>query len=223
MEFIAVSPISKKVHKLALMLKEMDVNVYIYGEEGVGKSFLAKFIAPNAIIYNEKLKDINQEIIIENISQIPVNFKRIIATGSTPLFGDLKEKFTMQIELKPLKDRKEDIPAFIEYFTNKAQQELNIQKTISPIKNPKNLHTLKQDIYKQLLCSDYDKNDIITILKQFFDKNYTSEDSYNSMLKIFDKALIEVLLKKYKSKLQVANHLKINRHTLTKKVNELEN
>jgi DNA-binding NtrC family response regulator len=222
MEFIAVSPISKKIYKLASMLRDMDVNVYIYGEEGVGKSFLAKFISPNAILYNDKLKDTNQEVIIENITHIPDNFKRIIATGNSPLFGDLKDKFTMQIELKPLNERKEDISAFYQLFEAQAKQELKIQKEIIPLKNPKNLHIIKQDIYKQLLCNDYDKNDIIDVLKQFFRNHYTQDDSYNSMLKLFDKALIEVLLDKYKSKLQVAKHLKINRHTLTKKVNELE-
>ena len=224
MEFIAKSIYSKKIYKLALMLREMDINVYIYGPKGVGKSYLAKFISPNAKIYNEKINKAN-EIIVENIkNDFNLKAKRIIATGETPLYGDLKDKFTMEIELKPLSERKEDIPAFIEYFKNNIQKELNIQKEIKiDIDSNDNLHTIKQKIYKKFLCSDYDKNDIIEILKEFFDKNYTENDSYNSMLKIFDKALIEVLLKKYKSKLQVANHLKINRHTLTKKVNELEN
>jgi len=224
MEFIANSLISKKIYKLALMLREMDINVYIYGETGSGKTHLAKFIAPNAKFYNDKLSEAD-EVIVENIqNDFKFNFKRVIATGKTPLYGDLKDKFTMEIELKSLNERKEDIPAFIEYFTNKIKEELNLNKHIEiKIDKNENLHTLKQKIYKKFLCSDYDKNDIIEILKEFFDKNYTENDSYNSMLKIFDKALIEVLLKKYKSKLQVANHLKINRHTLTKKVNEIEN
>jgi len=224
MEYIAESLLSKKIYKLALMLREMDINVYIYGPKGVGKSYLAKFIAPNAKMYNEKINEAD-EVIAENIqNDFKFNFKRVIATGETPLYGDLKDKFTMEIELKPLNERKEDIPAFIEYFKNNIQKELNIQKEIKiDIDSNDNLHTLKQKIYKKFLCSDYDKDSIIDVLKDFFRKNYTEDDSYNSMLKIFDKALIEVLLEKHKSKLQVANHLKINRHTLTKKVNELEN
>jgi len=223
MEFIAKSRISKKIYKLALMLREMDINVYIYGESGTGKTHLAKFISPNAKFYNEKIK--SDEVIVENIqNDFNFKFKRVIATGYTPLSNDLKDKFAIQLELKPLNERKEDIPAFIEHFSNKIKEELKIDKNITiKIDKNENLHTLKQKIYKKFLCSDYNKNDIIEILKEFFDKNYSENDSYNSMLKIFDKALIEVLLKKHKSKLQTAKHLKINRHTLTKKVNELEN
>lgn len=223
MEFIAKSRISKKIYKLALMLREMDINVYIYGESGTGKTHLAKFISPNAKFYNEKIKA--NEVIVENIqNDFNFKFKRVIATGYTPLSNDLKDKFAIQLELKPLNERKEDIPAFIEHFSNKIKEELKIDKNITiKIDKNENLHTLKQKIYKKFLCSDYNKNDIIEILKEFFDKNYSENDSYNSMLKIFDKALIEVLLKKHKSKLQTAKHLKINRHTLTKKVNELEN
>ena len=223
MEFIAQSTISKKIYKLALMLREMDINVYIYGESGTGKTHLAKFISPNAKFYNEKIK--SDEVIVENIqNDFNFKFKRVIATGYTPLSNDLKDKFAIQLELKPLNERKEDIPAFIGHFSNKIKEELKIDKNITiKIDKNENLHTLKRKIYKKFLCSDYNKNDIIEILKEFFDKNYSENDSYNSMLKIFDKALIEVLLKKHKSKLQTAKYLKINRHTLTKKVNELEN
>jgi len=225
MEFIAKDLVSQKIYKLALMLKEMDINVYIYGEIGVGKSFLAKFIAPNAKIYNDKLNS-SDEVIVEDIkNDFKFNYKRVIATGKSALYGDLEKHFTMQIELKPLNERKKDIKEFIKLFTHQAKEELKIDKNIENINIDisENLHSLKKEIYKQLLCNDYNKNDIIKILKTFFNQNYSEEDSYNSMLKIFDKALIEVLLTKYKSKLQVANHLKINRHTLTKKVNELEN
>jgi len=226
MEFIANSLISKKIHKLALMLRDMDINVYIYGDIGVGKSHLAKFISPNAKLYNDKLSDTDTEVIVENIkNDFNFKFKRIIATGYSPLYGDLKDKFTMEIELKPLNKRKEDIDDFIQLFIKQAKEELKIDKKIDNIEIDlsQNLHSLKRTIYKKFLCEEYTKSDIINILKEFFDKNYTENDSYNSMLKIFDKALIDVLLKKYKSKLQVAKHLKINRHTLTKKVNELEN
>jgi DNA-binding NtrC family response regulator len=224
MEFIAVSPISQKIYKLALMLREMDVNVYIYGPKGSGKSFLARFIAPNAQIYNDKLNKAD-EVIVENIqNDFRFNFKRVIATGESELYGDIADKFPIKIELKSLDDRKEDIEEFVKLFISQAKKELNIDKDITPkIDISQNLHSLKRGIYKQFLCSDYDKNSIIEALKEFFDKNYTENESYASMLKIFDKALIEVLLDKYKSKLQVANHLKINRHTLTKKVNEIEN
>jgi len=209
--FIAQSPISKKVHKLALMLKEMNINVYIYGPKGSGKTFLANFIASE-----------NDEI-IENIKILPNTLNRVIATGEKKIYSDLQEFFPMQIELKHLKDRKEDINEFIKLFINQAKKELKIDKIIKYKYSNENLNELKQSIYKEFLCEDYNTKEIIKILQIYFDKNYTENDSYSSMLKIFDKALIEVLLNKYKSKLQVAKHLKINRNTLTKKVKEIEN
>ena len=210
--FIAKSLISQKIYKLAIMLQNMDINVYIYGPNGSGKTFLANFIASN------------DDIIIENIKTIPITqSKRIIATGNKKLYSDLEDFFSMQIELKHLKERKEDIKEFINLFINQAQKEFKINKKITYKYNNENLNELKKNIYKKFLCEPKNKKEIINTLKDYFEINYTENDTYHSMLKIFDKALIEVLLEKYKSKLQVAKHLKINRNTLSKKVKEIEN
>lgn len=227
MEFVADSLISKKIYKLALMMREMDINVYIYGEKGVGKTFLANFISPNAQIYNDKLSSVNNDVIVENIQDIKnfkFDYKRIIATGNSKLYGELKNKFTIEIELKPLSKRKEDIKGFVKLFQNEAKNVLQIDKNIKNlnIDISENLHSLKREIYKKFLCIDYEKEEVINILKEYFQKNYNESESYSSVLKIFDKALIEMLLDKYGSKLQVAKHLKINRNTLTKKVKAIE-
>jgi DNA-binding NtrC family response regulator len=227
MEFIANSPISKKIYKLALMMREMDVNVYIYGEKGVGKTFLANFISPNAKIYNDKLVSNDIDVIVEdiqNVKNFKFDYKRVIATGNSKLYGNLKDNFTVEIELKSLKEREEDIEGFIQLFNKLAKNELYIEKNIENfnIDISENLHSLKREIYKNFLCHDYEKQEVINILKDYFKENYTSEDSYSSALKMFDKALIETLIEKYGSKLQVSKQLKINRNTLTKKVKEIE-
>ena len=227
MEFVANSLISKKIHKLALMMREMDVNVYIYGEKGVGKSFLASYISPNAQIYSDKLLSNDVDVIVEDIANVKnfnFNYKRVIATGNSKLYGDLKDKFTIEIELKPLNEREEDIEGFVKLFSKLAQNELKIKKEIKNfnLDLSENLHSLKRGVYKQFLCNEYKKDEVIEILKKYFAINYSEEDSYASALKIFDKALIETLLEKYGSKLQVAKHLQINRNTLTKKVKSIE-
>ena len=61
------------------------------------------------------------------------------------------------------------------------------------------------------------------MLEDYFDANYSEQSSYFDALKILDKALIRSISKKYKSKLQMAKALKINRATLSKKVEEIEN
>jgi len=47
------------------------------------------------------------------------------------------------------------------------------------------------------------------------------DEDYKDMLELFDKALIEAETQMFKSQLQVAQHLGINRNTLRKKIDEL--
>ena len=207
---IAVDEKSKKIKKLALMLKTLDVNVYIYGNKGVGKKYLANFIA------NEN------DIITTNLKEIPKN-KRVILIGYEKLNESIKENFniTVEIFLDDLINRKKDTLAFIKYFKNEVKQNLKIEEDFEvEIDISENLNSLKKSIYKSALCYNLNKNNIIEILEKYFDKNYI-DSSYNEELKIFDSAIIKSLQKKYKSKLQMAKHLKINRATLSKKVDEI--
>ncbi|NPA54870.1 MAG: Fis family transcriptional regulator [Epsilonproteobacteria bacterium] len=217
--FVAKSPISQKIYKLALMLRQIDVDVYIYGPPGVGKSYLARFICPDAVIYNDKLNNSDAKVIIENYTNQPTNFRRVIAIGDKPLNQSL---FPFNIELKPLSQRVEDVEAFMDYFAKEISKELRLPNIPIHQVDSTNLHTLKRSIYKQFLCYNNTKEEIVEILKDFFDKNYQPSDSYYSMLRLFDEALFEVFAQKYKSKLQIAQNLKLNRHTVTKKLKELE-
>ena len=221
--FIAKSSYLKKIKNIATLAKDLKINVYIWGDRGVGKTFLAKYIAPNGII-NPSTSTINP-IIIEDFDKQPVinfNYSFLVATGSKPLSKDiLKKHFNMDIELKPLKEHKEDIEAFINYFITQAKNELKIKKEIS-ILNPdisENLNSLKKQVYN-LLLAPTNKQEFFNIIKSFyehFDKEIIYEEEINS----FEKALFSAMKKKYKSKLQIANHLKINRVTLTKKMKVL--
>ncbi len=207
---IAVDEKSKKIKKLALMLKTLDVNVYIYGNKGVGKKYLANFIA------NEG------DIITSNIKEIQ-NDKRIILIGYEKLNDNIKENFniTVEIFLDDLINRPKDTKAFIEYFKNEAKNELKLQDDFEvEVDISENLNSLKRGIYKSALCSNLNRDEMINLLESYFNKNY-NDSSYNEELKIFDTAIIKSLQKKYKSKLQMAKHLKINRATLSKKVDEL--
>jgi len=65
---------------------------------------------------------------------------------------------------------------------------------------------------------DNTKENLIKTIEKFFEKN---EMNYDEALKIFDKGLIQALIKKYPSKLQLSKALKINRATLSKKMEKL--
>ncbi|QCI27651.1 Fis family transcriptional regulator [Caminibacter pacificus] len=219
--FLAKSEYLQKIKRLADMAKELRVNVYIWGEKGVGKTFLAKYIAPNAIV-NPNAPTINP-VIIENFDKNPVlDFKNnfLIATGTEPLNKDLlKRYFTMDIEIKPLKDHPEDIEEFIKLFTSQAKEELKINHDIK-IENPdisENLNSLKRQIYKKYLLPQ-NKDEILELLYNYYLKNHAT---YEEEIKDFEKTLFKAMREKYGSKLQISEKLKINRVTLTKKMKAL--
>jgi len=206
--FIAKSNYLQHIKKLADMAKELKLNIYIWGERGVGKSFLARYI-------------ISPSFIIEDFDKKPFTDKKFfIATGSSALNSDLLKKyFAMDIELKPLKEHPEDIEAFINYFLAKAKEELKIDKNII-IKNPdisENLNSLKRQIYKELLKPS--KEEIFEILKELLKEQHST---YENEVNNFERILFSAMKEKYQSKLKISEKLKMNRVTLTKKMKALD-
>ena len=220
--FLATSEYLKKIKNIADMCKQLKINVYIWGERGVGKTFLAEYIAPNAVI-NPKTSTINP-VIIEDFDKNPIFLKSnfLIATGKKPLSADLLKKyFTMDIELKPLREHPEDIEEFINLFKHQAKKELKIEKEIT-LNNPdisENLNSLKRQIYSMYLMPQK-KDKLFNLIENFYEN--LEEFSYEKEISLFEKALFLAAKTKYKSKLQIAKNLKINRVTLTKKMKALD-
>ena len=216
MKYIAEDLKSKKIKKLALMLQNLDVNIYIFGENGVGKTHLANFIGNSLIIEN-----------FDQLKSFPKIEQRLIAIGKRPLSQNLIEKFdiTVQIELENLKTRENDTKAFIDMFVDEVKNSLKIDYDFNvKIDITENLNSLKKSIYRSALCKIDSRKEMIEVLENYFDENYDElKNNYNKELQIFDTAIIKSLQKRYKSKLQMAKVLKINRATLSKKVKEIEN
>ena len=220
--FLAKSSYLQQIQNIANMAKDLKLNVYIWGEKGVGKTFLAKYIAPNAII-NPKTELSNYPVIIENFDELnsfnkPDNI--LIATGEKPLHKEnLKRFFDLDIELKPLKEHPEDIEEFINYFILKAKEELKTDKEIK-ISNPdisENLNSLKRQIFKKALFNSKEE-----ILEELFEYYLKEHKSYEEEIKDFEKTLFMAMRKKYKSKLKISEKLSLNRVTLTKKMKALD-
>uniref|UniRef100_UPI0040487E5D Fis family transcriptional regulator n=1 Tax=Aliarcobacter sp. TaxID=2321116 RepID=UPI0040487E5D len=241
-EYIAKDSISKEILNSAKLLQAVEVNALILGQSGVGKKSLAKYILPNSEIYEGKelQKDIiddvillqNQAIIIDKlheISNIDVFLKwldenniRIIAISNTENLNQrLKEIFSINLEIPNLNKREEDTKALVSKFSNEASTILDMpiisqSKLIVNISN--NTHSLRKSIYFSYLFETIGEHEILMFLEKYISENLYGENSYKDLSYIFEVPLLKASTKKYKSQVQVAKHLGLNRITLRKKL-----
>jgi len=242
--FIAHSKASKEVLKIATLSASLRVNCLIFGPKAVGKSHLAKVIAPDAKAYSAldlqeqiraKAVDLNtvNEVIILDIHKIDavgqiVEFLensniKVVATATKD--KDIYSKyFQAKIEVLPLKDRLEDVEYLKQEYIKEAKRVFLIDEEISQdiecdLSN--NAISLKKSIFRSILFDSLTKSDIANILENYLQKEIKSS-SYKELLPIFEVPLLKAAQKEYKSQLQMAKHLEINRNTLRKKMIENE-
>lgn len=241
-EYLALDSISKEILNSAKLLQSVEVNALILGENGVGKKSLAKYILPNSTIYEAKAlqKDIidniltlqNESIIIDRINEITnidifinwieKNKIRVIATSqASNLNQKLKDLFIITLEIPPLKNRPEDTKALINKFSLEASSILEMSlvspsRLITNISN--NTHSLRKSIYFSYLFETIGENEILTFLEKYLSENLSRNSSYKDLLYLFEVPLLKAATKKYKSQVQVAKHLDLNRITLRKKL-----
>ena len=241
-EYIAKDSISKEILNSAKLLQAVSVNALILGEVGVGKKSLAKYILPQSEIYEAKnlQKDIsddvltiqNEAIIIDKINEITnidlflkwidENAIRVIAISSTEnLNQKLKDIFSINLEIPTLNKREEDTKALINKFSNEASSILEMpiipqSKLIINISN--NTHSLRKSIYFSYLFETIGEHEILMFLEKYISENLFGENSYKDLSYIFEVPLLKAATKKYKSQVQVAKHLGLNRITLRKKL-----
>ena len=240
--FITKSKISKKLLQIAQMSASLPVNIFISGDIGVGKRILAKQIFPNATEFDaQKLEMLITKgqislgeystLILYNFNQVlnkqeflnKLEHIKIIATGYETEESYIN-KFAVKINIPPLKQRPEDLDQLILNYIDEAKNIYNIQDNIN-IKNIDydlscNGKTLKQSIYKNILLQSLDKDEMTTILRDFYIKEFENKKDYKKLLQICEKPLLEAATTVFKSQLQIANNLNINRITLRKKLNK---
>ena len=238
--FVALSPASKDVLKIATLTATLPVNCIILGEKAVGKSHLAKHVAPKATSYTaldlqkaikSKVIDLNttNEIIILDIQKLDsisyiieileANNIKVVATA-TNFKESYKDFFQAQIEVPPLKEREEDVEFLKQEYIKEAKRVFLIDDEINDdieLDLTNNAISLKKSIFKSILFDSLTKNDIINILEKFLYKEFEQNSSYKELLKIFEIPLLKAGKKRFKSQLQMAKAFDINRNTLRKK------
>ena len=240
-DYIAVSEISKEILNSATLLKSLGVNALIVGDPGVGKKALAAYIIPNTKIYDAKELQIdindnvitinNESIIINNIENITnidlfINWStkndiRVIATSSSKdLNPKLQDFFSINIDIPPLDERKEDIKSLANKFAKEAGKVLG--STNKPgkliVNTSQNAHSLRKSIYFSYLFESIGESEIMMLMEDFILSNLEGENSYRDLEYLFEAPLLRASQKKYKSQLQMAKHLGLNRITLRKKI-----
>lgn len=241
-KFITASNASKEAFKTASLLKSLAVNALIYGERGTGKETLAKYIVPNASVidastFEELLTAIesSEEIIITNIETSPnihrlfqaISSKkiRVIATSALLHPSDLyDDHFSVKLELPPLSKRPEDVEALIDVYLDDVKEivredvKFNRKSFVPDLTN--NSISLKKQIFSYTFLENITMNELMHLIETYLEKKIGTNSDYRNNLYIYEVPLIRAGLKKFKSQLQLADRLGLNRNTLRKKIAE---
>lgn len=241
-DYIAKDDISKEILNSAKLLQAVEVNALILGDYGVGKKSLARYILPKSEIYQAKdlQKDIiedtvvlqNCAIIIDKINEITnidlflkwidENNIRIIAISITEILNQkIKDIFSINLEIPNLGKREEDTKSLVNKFSLEASNILDMplisqSKLIVNVTN--NTHSLRKSIYFSYLFETIGEHEILMFLEKYITENLQGENSYKELSYIFEVPLLKASIKKYKSQVQAAKHLGLNRITLRKKL-----
>ena len=242
--FITQSDISKQILKSAKLSSNLPVNTLIIGEDGVGKKILSKEILPQATVFdalefetllNKKMitadqysslilyhidKVLNIEEFLENIKHI-----KIVATAYEKS-SRFSNNFAIKIEIPPLSQRKEDCDELKKIYIQKASKIFDITTQINE-KNlafdlSKNGISLQNSIYKSILRESITTKDLQNLLESFFIDQLEDGKNYKELLEMFEIPLLKASKKLYRSQVQMANKLEINRITLRKKLETYE-
>ena len=242
-EYIAQDEISKEILNSAKLLQAVNVHALICGNSGVGKKSLAQFILPDSKIY--KAKNLQQDILdnaidlqqtaiivdkIQDITNVNTfidwineNHIRIIAiSNNNNLNQNLVDIFSINLDIPDLNKRENDTKLLVNKFSQEASNTLDMpvvssDKLIINLSN--NTHSLRKSIYFSYLFETIGEEEILMFLERYLSEHLNeSENVYKDLLYLYEVPLIKAATTKYKSQVQVAKNLGLNRITLRKKI-----
>ncbi len=240
--FVTASEASYQAFKTATLSKTLNVNVLIMGESGVGKKCLASFILPDAPIVDasnfDKLLlslEKSSKIIISNIDNSP-NIERlieaikdksihVIATSKQSFSNEfIDDLFSVKLDIPPLSQRDEDVGELVDLFEEEAiglfggKQRLDLKNFVPDLSC--NSHSLKRQVMVNYLLQDIQDNELMQIIENYLHDKLGSNSDYRSYLYLYEAPLIKAGLHRFKSQLQLADKLGLNRNTLRKKISD---
>ena len=243
-KYIARSRASVEALKSANLLKSLNINAMILGEQGVGKSALCKYILPEAgVVDGEDLQEVlgyvstQDNVIIKNFDKIQNYQKlksaleayktRVIATSIKPLSEKIMDDFfSLKITIPPLSEREEDIEPLAKKFFEEVStvfgedkyKDISLKDFNFDISQ--NCYSLRKSVYLKYLIDSFSEDDVMQVMEEFLSKQIGGRNDYREQLYLFDVPLIRCGFKKFNSQLAMSEKFGLNRNTLRKKIND---
>ncbi len=240
--FVTASEASYQAFKTATLLKTLSVNALIMGETGVGKKCLASFILSDASIIDASNFDelflsleSSSEIIISNIDNSPNierliqaikdNSVRVIATSKQSFSNEfIDDFFSVKFNIPPLIQRDADVDELVAIFEEEAaelfggDQKLDLNNFVPDLSQ--NSNSLKRQVMINYLLQDIQDKELMQIIENYLHDKLGSNSDYRNYLYLYEAPLIKAGLHRFKSQLQLADKLGLNRNTLRKKISD---
>ena len=121
-----------------------------------------------------------------------------------------------------MSERPEDIALLSDLFTREAQETfgntnpIDINEFIPDVSE--NALSLRKQVYLHSLLSSIGEEDLMGIMENFLLQKLGSNNDYRKFLHLYEVPLIRAGIKRFKSQLQLADKLGLNRNTLRKKI-----
>jgi DNA-binding protein Fis len=243
-KYIAKSRASIEALKSANLLKSLNINALVLGQNGVGKKELCRYILPDAQVVDGRdlqevlgyistkdnviIKDFNSITNYQKVkSAIEVYKTRIIATSSKSLNDKIMDEFfSLKITIPPLSEREEDIQPLAKKFFEEVSHVFGDEryKDISlddfKFDTSENCYSLRKSVYLKYLIDSLSEDDVMLVMEEFLSKKIGGRNDYRDQLHLFDVPLIRSGFKKFNSQLAMSEKFGLNRNTLRKKINE---
>ena len=243
-DFLAASHASTEALRTATLLKTLQVNALISGAKGTGKQTLAKVILPNAVTLDARdfenvlnALESNDEVVLTHIEHCPnitlllervkAEKIRLIATATSEYLSEtLRDFFSVKMALPSLRERPEDVELLIEHFGAEADRIFDMVSENTLLdKQPdlsENAYSLRKQIFFERLMGGVGEAEVMQVMERYLQSYMGSHNDYRKFLHLYEVPLIRTGLKMFKSQLQLAERLGLNRNTLRKKIAENE-
>mgnify|MGYP000115621965 CR=1 FL=1 len=211
-------------------------------EEANGGTVFLDEIGDMPLMLQVKLLRVLQERTIRRIGSskdIPIDV-RIIAATNCNLEKMIKEKRfredlyyrlnVVSIELPPLRERKEDIPAFVQLFTHQLNEKYNFDRQVSPqtLKAfmeydwPGNVRELENKVEQMLVTSECNVSNVTlqNISEKSDDPETIEMIPLKQALEHAEQQILELAAKKYHTTYEIAEALEVSQASISRKLSK---